>query len=146
VAYLSLSPEDRENMDSVATAIKWPRYVATGVYVLHTMLTELLWGWTIGKKLFGLRVTLLDGAPPPRGALFWRNLLRVVDVAMIFPALLVFITPLRQRVGDVATETIVVLRGAAQASPPEPATEQDKAPARLEDDDDSKGAGESGGK
>jgi uncharacterized RDD family membrane protein YckC len=113
VVFMNLSPEQRENMDmdAVATAAKWPRYIATGVYVFHTLLTEVTWGWTIGKKLVGLRVTLLDGTAPSRGSMVWRNVLRIVDVAMVFPALLVFITPLRQRVGDVAAETIVVVRG-----------------------------------
>jgi uncharacterized RDD family membrane protein YckC len=46
-------------------------------------------------------------------AIFLRNLLRIVDVAL-FPLLLIFMTPLRQRGGDIAGETMVVTGKAVQ--------------------------------
>jgi uncharacterized RDD family membrane protein YckC len=86
-----------------------PYYIAVGVYHLHTLVSEALWGYTIGKRLLRLRVVGLDGLAPPRGALVLRNLLRAIDVAFGFiPTTLIFFTPLRQRLGDLAADTLVV--------------------------------------
>jgi uncharacterized RDD family membrane protein YckC len=42
-------------------------------------------------------------------AAFARNALRLIDVTMLgLPLLLVLISPLRQRVGDLAAQTVVV--------------------------------------
>ena len=80
------------------------------LYILHTMVSEALFGRTIGKFLCGLRVVALDGKRPAPGALLTRNLLRVIDVLMGFlPLVLVLYSPLRQRAGDVAAGTLVVL-------------------------------------
>jgi uncharacterized RDD family membrane protein YckC len=80
------------------------------LYILHTTVSEALFGRTIGKVLCGLRVVGLDGKRPTPGALLTRNLLRVIDVLMGFlPLVLVLYSPLRQRAGDVAAGTMVVL-------------------------------------
>jgi uncharacterized RDD family membrane protein YckC len=115
---------DPESLLAFATAIRVPQYIATGVYLFHTTLTEVLWGWTVGKRLMGLQVASLDGGEPSRPALFWRNVLRLIDAAMVITALLVFISPLRQRVGDVAAETIVILRRRTEPVTEPPAEEQ----------------------
>jgi uncharacterized RDD family membrane protein YckC len=95
-------------MDSARTAI----YLSAGIYILHTTLFELLWGWSIGKRLFGLRVVMIDGTPPIRRAIILRNLLRVLDVMIYFaPLLLMLVSPLRQRIGDIVGETIVIRDG-----------------------------------
>jgi len=98
---------------AIVDAIKYPYSIAIAVYVLHTLVSEWLWGWTIGKRLCGLRVVMVDGTAPTFRAAVVRNLLRVVDVALVFPPMLVIITPLRQRVGDLAADTIVVSSEAA---------------------------------
>ena len=80
------------------------------LYFFHTTATELLLGRTVGKMVCGLRVVGLDGERPGHGALLARNLLRVIDVLIaFFPLLLVLYSPLRQRAGDVAAGTLVVL-------------------------------------
>ncbi len=83
---------------------------AAGVYVLHTMIAELLTGRSLGKMFFGLRVVGFDGGKVKRSGLVIRNLLRLLDVYVLFPLplMLVMYTPLRQRLGDLAAQTIVV--------------------------------------
>ncbi len=83
--------------------------IATFICIFHPMIAEMLTSRSLGKWLFGLRVANLDGAPAKPGQLFLRNLLRVVDFALLFlPMLMILITPLRQRIGDSAAGTIVV--------------------------------------
>jgi uncharacterized RDD family membrane protein YckC len=82
--------------------------LSLAAYVLHTLIAELICGQSIGKMVFGLRVMGTDGNPPRVWAVILRNLLRVFDVALGLPLLIVFITPLQQRVGDVVAGTVVV--------------------------------------
>jgi uncharacterized RDD family membrane protein YckC len=80
------------------------------LYLLHTSLSEIAFARTVGKMIFGLRVVSLDGARPSAGALLTRNLLRLIDLALVFfPLVLLLYSPLRQRAGDVAAGTLVVL-------------------------------------
>lgn len=96
------------------------------VYLLHTSVTEIAFGRTLGKALLGLRVVGLDGQRPTPGAMLTRNLLRLIDLSMVlFPLVLVLYSPLRQRAGDLAAGTLVVLDKVA----PEPATDD----AQVED-------------
>jgi uncharacterized RDD family membrane protein YckC len=93
--------------DSVVQAAALAGPVA---YLLHTTISEALFGRTIGKFACGLRVVALDGKRPTPGALLTRNLLRIIDILMGFlPLVLVLYSPLRQRAGDVAAGTMVVL-------------------------------------
>jgi uncharacterized RDD family membrane protein YckC len=83
--------------------------VSTGLYLLHTATSEMLTGRSLGKWLMGLRVVSLTGERPPWLALLLRNLLRVIDVGLLFvPLIVVVISPLRQRTGDVAAGTLVI--------------------------------------
>jgi uncharacterized RDD family membrane protein YckC len=93
--------------------------VSVVLYLLHTSVSEIASARTLGKLIFGLRVVSLDGGRPSGGALLTRNLLRLIDLAMaFFPLVLVVYSPLRQRAGDVAAGTLVVLnrRGEEPAS------------------------------
>jgi uncharacterized RDD family membrane protein YckC len=87
-------------------------FLAQATYVLHTLLAELICGQTIGKMIFGLRVVNTDGQAPKPAAILLRNILRIVDVTLTLPLLLVLITPLRQRVGDIVGSTVVVAKDA----------------------------------
>ena len=64
----------------------------------------------------GLRVVTVEGARPRVSALLIRNLLRVIDVFPFPLAAIILRTPLRQRVGDLAAGTIVVLNAPAEES------------------------------
>jgi len=80
------------------------------LYLLHTTVSEVASARTLGKLVFGLRVVSLDGTRPSAGALLTRNLLRLIDLALgFFPLVLLVYSPLRQRAGDVAAGTLVVL-------------------------------------
>jgi uncharacterized RDD family membrane protein YckC len=73
------------------------------VYLLHTTLTEIRLGRSVGKWLMGLTVVTIDGKTPNRSQLMLRNLLRVVD-----PLVMILVSPLRQRSADNIAGTVVV--------------------------------------
>ena len=89
-------------------AWRWILYAATAVYLLHTTLSELFAQRTFGKWIFGLRVVSLDGRRPGVVAILARNALRMIDMNLLFPLLLVPITPLHQRLGDFVARTVVI--------------------------------------
>ena len=113
MAYLVSKHGVPENVDA---QIANPVYaqvwsIAMGVYIAHTMLLEILTGASVGKLLFGLRVVRLNGERPSTGAFFVRNLMRAVDFGLLFVgAVMILMSPLRQRTGDLAAGTIVVRR------------------------------------
>jgi uncharacterized RDD family membrane protein YckC len=81
---------------------------ASGVYLAHTTVIETLAGRSLGKMVTRLQVVRLDGGKPHMGALAIRNLLRCVDLVLLFTPIFMLYLPLRQRVGDMAASTIVV--------------------------------------
>jgi uncharacterized RDD family membrane protein YckC len=101
------------------------------IYLLHTTAFELLFARSAGKFATGTRVAALSGARPSALAILTRNLLRIVDIVLLFPPIFVFFSPLRQRVGDMAAGTLVVMNGA---------TARDSTGAGQDDDDASKPA------
>jgi uncharacterized RDD family membrane protein YckC len=106
--------QDGRTLEDALAQMSLPFYAALGGYLLYTWATETLFSRTIGKMLFGLRVVSLDGTRPSAGAMFARNALRLIDVSMLaIPLVLVLLSPLRQRVGDIAARTLVV-RGEPQ--------------------------------
>jgi uncharacterized RDD family membrane protein YckC len=85
-------------------------WLAVVAYVLHTMIAELICGQSIGKMVFGLRVVNGEVQRPSAMAIILRNLLRVLDVTLALPLLIVLITPLHQRLGDMVAGTVVIAR------------------------------------
>ena len=77
------------------------------VYLVHTAATEALAGRTVGKMILGLRVVRTDGGTPDTAALLIRNFLRVIDIFLI-GMLFIAVSPMRQRIGDVAAGTVVI--------------------------------------
>lgn len=95
---------------------------AVGVYLLHTTVSELATGRTLGKAAVGLRVVAVaDGRRARPGAVLLRNVFRAVDV---FPGLplvvLILFSPLRQRLGDVVAGTVVITDAKPQDASPTP--------------------------
>lgn len=80
--------------------------------LLYSFLTETFTGQTLGKAVFGLHVVhARDGAHPSHRAIATRTLLRLIDALPAFyalGALVLLITPTRQRLGDLAARTIVI--------------------------------------
>ena len=88
---------------------------ALGVALVGLLLLE--WGYfaglevafggrTAGKRALGLRVVTAEGASPGAGALVIRNLVRLVDLIVGLP--LVVLDPLGRRLGDRLAGTLVV--------------------------------------
>lgn len=86
-----------------------PPLTMYGLCCLYSLVTEWLTGRTAGKALFNLRVATIAGAKPGLLQSLVRNLMKLI-VLLIPPLILfVFMNPLRQRLGDQAACTIVVL-------------------------------------
>jgi uncharacterized RDD family membrane protein YckC len=76
--------------------------------VLHSTLSELAWGRTVGKAMVGGRVIALSGGPPRPKQVLVRNLFKALALAVPPLALLVLLNPNRQRLGDLVAGTVVV--------------------------------------
>lgn len=83
------------------------------ILVSYFTLTESLFGWSMGKCIFGLRVVDFFGRRPTLSQAFTRTIFRVLDgYPYIVPNLLGFVVMAtnrrRQRAGDKAAGTLVV--------------------------------------
>ena len=89
-----------------------PLWVLAAVAVpLYFWLTEAIWGRTLGMRAFGLRVVAVSGRRPGVLATFVRTALMVVDwlpVFFVLGAVVIWLTPRNQRLGDLAAGTVVV--------------------------------------
>ncbi|WP_227352857.1 RDD family protein [Haladaptatus salinisoli] len=76
----------------------------------YFIVLEGLFGQTFGKRLLGIVVVKRSGDPCTMGASLVRNLLRIIDGILSYAvALVVMLTnDDRQRIGDVAADTVVV--------------------------------------
>jgi uncharacterized RDD family membrane protein YckC len=75
---------------------------------------ERAWGATIGKRMVGLRVAMLDGGPLTGRAVLLRTLGRFLDMLLLTPivaAIMVWSSPNNQRLGDRWGGTIVIRTG-----------------------------------
>ena len=84
------------------------------VQVLFAAMCEAAWGATIGKRVFGVRVVALEGAPATALQALVRNALRVIDaLPLLYVAGLLAMArsggTRRQRIGDLAAGTTVML-------------------------------------
>ncbi|MCW3038232.1 MAG: hypothetical protein JWM31_137 [Solirubrobacterales bacterium] len=91
---------------------------AAAVWVAYLGVLPGITGWTLGKRLTGVRVVGADGSPPGPGRGVVRAFAWVVDGFPYFaPGLVGFVVALstqrRQRVGDQIGGTFVVRAGAA---------------------------------
>ncbi|NNM87267.1 MAG: RDD family protein [Phycisphaerae bacterium] len=79
-----------------------------GLYVGHVGLGECIFGRSIGKAVFRLRVVNMAGGRPAVGPVAIRNFMRLPELAL--PVLLIFmvVSTDRQRLGDLLARTLVV--------------------------------------
>ena len=85
----------------------------TGLLALaYFIVLEGTQGATLGKMALGLRVTRTDGSPISLGESIIRNLLRIIDGLFVYlvGAILIWTSPLKQRLGDRVAKTVVVRR------------------------------------
>lgn len=92
--------------------IAWLGLLWIALELAYHVAMEAAFGWTVGKRIVGLRVTTLDGRRPGlRGALV-RNLTRLLDGTIPFSGIvglaLILRTPRHQRAGDLIGGTLVV--------------------------------------
>jgi uncharacterized RDD family membrane protein YckC len=99
--------------------------IGSGVYLAHTLVAELLTARTLGKWLLGLRVVAFDGTRARPQALVVRNVLRIMDLplpapmGLVLDIVIVLYSPYRQRLGDIAGATLVVVNTGPAPEPPE---------------------------
>jgi len=99
--------------------IEMPVLVVVGLYVVHTLVTEMFTGVTLGKRILGLRVVSNDGSAINLWQALLRNAVKPVEL-MAWPLLLfILLNPGRQRMGDLAARTAVV-RQAGEKDKSEP--------------------------
>lgn len=87
-----------------------PGLMVIGVTVLHTTVCEFIFARSIGKWATGLYVADLAGRPAPPVPSLVRALSRLFDLFAPLMLVLVFISPGRQRLGDILARTLVVMR------------------------------------
>jgi len=87
-------------------------FLAAILAFAYFVVMEAMYGATLGKMLLRLRVVKIDGSPISWSQSFIRNLLRIIDGLFYYlvGAILVWNSPLRQRLGDRAAKTVVVHR------------------------------------
>ena len=78
----------------------------------YFIVLEATQGATLGKMALGLRVVKTNGAPITWADSFIRNLLRIIDglFGYLVGAILIWTSPLKQRLGDRVANTVVVRR------------------------------------
>ncbi len=94
-----------------------PSVTVIGVFVLHTTLTELFTGKTIGKAVTAMRVTTLDGKPPHIWQVLARNFTKALDLIVLLTLIVPMVTPHGQRLGDLMARTVVVTAKKQKAEP-----------------------------
>jgi uncharacterized RDD family membrane protein YckC len=80
------------------------------IAIIYYIFMEAMFGATLGKMLCGLRVLKTDGSSLDWNASVVRNILRIVDglFGYLIGAILVWNSPMRQRLGDRVAHTVVV--------------------------------------
>ena len=111
VEVMNLSPESAE-FDLSDGKLLALLGVWAAFHFLYHFAMEWAFGWTIGKRIIGIRVTELDGSRLTFGGALLRNLVRVLDAEYPFGVFLgasvMMATGRRQRLGDLAARTMVV--------------------------------------
>jgi len=109
VEALNVAPEEIDFSNPRLWAT-WGLYLA--IDALYHVLMEGCFGWTLGKKIIGIRVIAADGSPAGLRRALLRNLTRPLDAtwpAGIFLGMSVLMTTRRrQRPGDLLAGTMVV--------------------------------------
>ena len=79
------------------------------VYMLYFFLPELLWGQTLGKFIFDLKVIIPNPKRNPLIAILLRNIIKFFETLPFFlPIWMIALTKQNQRIGDFVAGTLVV--------------------------------------
>lgn len=104
---------------SSATVVRVVFLVLT--YLLYFIVQEAIWWQTLGKRMMGLVVLASNGDAPGWGGATIRALCRLVEVNPALlgglpAALTILFSEKKQRIGDMAGNTVVVLRSDLESS------------------------------
>jgi len=88
-------------------------FAILGLWIVYYAVLEATLGATVGKMAMGIRVVQEDGSKCTWQGAIVRNLLRIIDGFFFYlvGAILVWSSPTRQRLGDRAGNTVVILKG-----------------------------------
>ena len=99
-------------------AMIWMPAIIGGILGVYATIFEVAMGATPGKRITGCAVVGQDGERCGVAAILIRNAVRALEFHFAAVAILVLLTPNRQRLGDILARTLVVQ--AAPAPPPTP--------------------------
>jgi uncharacterized RDD family membrane protein YckC len=135
------TPPTQQSVDAAIASLGWVNTtlaVLVILWLLYMILMEKTYGASLGKFALGIRVVRLDGQPMDGFTSFLRNIIRAVDWLFFYlvGAIIIWNSPLHQRLGDKAAKTVVVpaavaatYRGGAEL-PPVPAASGPAIPPR----------------
>jgi uncharacterized RDD family membrane protein YckC len=95
------------------------------IYLIYAVILDVSWGATVGKRVFGLHVQMVDGSKVVMGKAFIRNISKIYTLFLLLDWIIGIATPgqdRRQKYTDrMAGTTVVSLKQPfASASPPPP--------------------------
>ena len=87
-----------------------PAFIFFGIALAYFIVMEATTGQTLGKMAMKLKVVKKDGAKIDWQASIIRNLLRIIDGFFFYlvGAIVIWVSKSKQRLGDMAANTIVV--------------------------------------
>lgn len=87
---------------------KW-YFIVIGIWATYATFFEAVFGWTIGKRLFGISVVNVDGSPVTIKNACIRNISRIIDGLLGYGVGLgiLALSERYQRLGDLLADTIV---------------------------------------
>jgi uncharacterized RDD family membrane protein YckC len=122
VAQGKIDPNDPAAVETLNAQIQLPNWAANvivfgGLFVYYVVL-EAIFGASVGKLVFRMRVTNPDGSRPSGVAVLVRNLVRIPEAWLLYlPAgISCLASGRRQRLGDHAAHTVVLRRRPAAVS------------------------------
>ncbi|CAN5415342.1 hypothetical protein BH10ACT11_BH10ACT11_09660 [soil metagenome] len=96
----------------------WHLLALLAINATYFFACEAIWGQTMGKRHYDLRVVSSDGGVPSLNAIATRNVVRIVEEPVIALLVLLGSRGRRQRVGDLMSGTAVVDVAGTPAPPP----------------------------
>ena len=118
---------------SILTDTSLPIFVAIMITGLHSVVSEVLWGTSMGKMIFGGRIVRLDGELASRIQRGLRGASKIAILLMPLIALLVLLDPLSRGLPELISRTVVVARTSRRAGPVDPSTPPEEQPKDSQD-------------
>ncbi len=135
---ITLTEQLMQNRGTLPAAWFWSWAIIGGVFAVYATVFEHWLGATPGKRILGCRVVAENGTRCSLRSILIRNALRPIEFHFTAIALLVFLTPSQQRLGDILAGVIVVERvesdGRDDRESPDDDTDED--PDDFDDDSD----------